>query len=299
MCMTMNLNARPLLALVAICSLVAVSCGSTAVATEAATESTAPPESTAPDDSSPQAVEPDPVVDDVVSCRGRALTISSLDTIEPLANRPEIVEAVSPFLESGEGDFWPQEGWQVITVSETEALVVLLQTEAQVVAQLEGVDGVEVDDNFGDGDTLTLSMQSAELRDGTWEWAGSSSGEDCELATPVPEGLGQVEWEIDPDAAPLTPESTSIDLLAAERACVDGQPMGDRFRSPTVRETETEVLITLTVTPPEGDEFTCPGNPSQPVTIELASPLGDREVLEGSTTTGRLSDFIGHAFELE
>lgn len=296
----MNMNARPLLALVAICSLVAVSCGSTAVATEAAPETTAPPDSIdATDSSSSQNIEPDRIADDFVTCAGWALTIGSLDTIEPLANRPEIAEAVSSFLESGEGDFWPQVGWQVITVSETEALVVVLQTEAQVVAQLEGVDGVEVDESFGDGDTLTLSIQGAELRDGSWQWTGSSAGEDCELETPRAEGLNTVEWEIDPDGSPLTPESTTIDLLATERECVSGEPMGDRFRAPMVVETDSAVLITMTADPQDVDVANCPGNPSRPVTIELAAPLGDRELLEGSTTTGRLSDFIGHAFELE
>lgn len=285
---------RPLLGFLAIFSLLAVSCGSDASITETGSESTP-----MVDKSTPQDAEPAPVAGDVVTCSGWPLTINSLETIEPLDNRPEIVEAVSPFLESEEGAFWPQDGWQVITVSETEALVVVLQTEAQVRAQLEGIDGVQVDESFGDGDPLTLSLQSAELRDDTWQWTGSSVGEDCELETPVPEGVHRVDWEIDPAASALTPTSTSIDLLANERECVSGEPMGDRFRAPMVIETDTAVLITMTATPPEADFFTCPGNPSQPVTITLASPLGEREILEGSTTIGRLSDFIGDAFNLE
>jgi len=237
--------------------------------------------------------------DDLVTCRGRPLTLSSLDRIEPLSDRPEIADAIASFLESGEGAFGPKDDLQVIPVSESSALAVVLQTEAQVREQLEQVEGVTVDEGFGDGvddDRITLSIQAVELRDGAWTWAGSSTGEDCVLETPPPQGVNRVEWEIDVDAAPLTPESTSVQLLATEVECVSGEAMGDRFNEPVVIETDAQVLITLTATRPDGDSFDCPGNPYENVTIDLASPLGDRELRDGSQTAGRLSDYIGPVF---
>ena len=233
-------------------------------------------------------------VEDLVTCSGWSFTLSSLETIEPLAERPEIAEAVSPFLDSEEGDFWPQEGWQVITVSDELALVVVLQTEQQVRDQLEGVDGVSVED--GIDDSISLSLQSAELRDGMWQWVGSSSGVDCELETPAPEGLNRVSWQVDPDGPEVTADSTMIQLLASEVECVSGEAMGDRFNEPVVVETETQVLITMTATQPEGDFFDCSGNPYESVEIALAAPLGDRELRDGSMNIGRLSDFIGDVF---
>lgn len=245
-------------------------------------------------------INPAPAGPDSVMCRGWVFPLNALDDLVPLESRPEIDAVVRSFLDSEEGAFWAQEGWQVVTVSDTEALVVVLQTEAQIREELESNErlGVSFDAGFGDGvdDTIQMSLQSAELVDGTWEWDGSSSGEDCELETPVPKGLNRVEWELNPDAPAPGPESTSIDLLATERDCVSGEAMGDRFRDPVVLETDTAVLISMTATPPSGDSVTCPGNPSRPVTIELATPLGDRELRDGSMTAGRISEYVGEIF---
>lgn len=238
---------------------------------------------------------------DIVSCNGRAFSLSALDTIEPLSQRPEIVEAVAPFLESGEGEFWPQAGWQVVTISDTEAMLVILQTEAEVREQLEQIDGVSVDDTFGDGvdDGINMSLQTAEFRDGSWVWAGSSAGADCELETPAPAGLNRVEWELDSDAGELIPETTTLHLLAHERACTGGEAMGDRLNEPELVETDQAVLISMTAVPLEGETFTCPGNPYAPVVIELAAPLGERDLRDGSQTAGFLSDYIGDVFGLQ
>ncbi len=237
---------------------------------------------------------------DIVVCSNTALPINALNDLEPLTSRPEIEAAVNVFLESGEGNFWAQEGWQVVTISDTEVYVIVLQTEAQIKQDAEDRD-VEVffDDGFGDGidDTINFSAHNVEFADGQWRWAGSVSGEDCELETVVPEGLNRVEWELDP-SAPLDATSATINLLATERECASGQAMGDRLLPPTVVETDDAVLISMLATPPPGDAFTCQGNPSQPVSIELSAPLGDREVVDGTTTAGRLSDYVGDVFGL-
>lgn len=256
-------------------------------------------ESTSAEAAPSDLVKPEPGPSDLVVCVGTELPLGALQNLEPLASLPEIEAAVIPFLESGEGQFWPQEGWQVATISETAVFVMLLQTEAQTLQDVEerGVD-VMFDPGFGDGvdDSLMFAAHDVELVDGVWEWAGSVAGDDCELETVVPDGFHRVEWILDPDAAAPTAESMNVQLLATERECASGQPMGDRLQAPFVIETAEAVLISMVAEPPSGDAFDCQGNPSQMVVVDLPSPLGDRELLEGSTTAGRISDYVGEAF---
>ena len=227
--------------------------------------------------------------------------MSALQDLEPLESRPEVDEAVNEFLQSGEGGFWPQDGWQVVTISNSEVYVIVLQTEEQAREDAEARDlEVSFDQGFGDGidDSILFSAQNVELTEGSWRWAGSVSGEGCELESVLPSNLNRVEWILDPASPDPISDSTTVNLLATERECASGQPMGDRLLPPTVVETDEAVLITMAATPPPGDAFTCQGNPSQPVTVNLASALGDRELLEGSTTAGRISDYVSQAFDL-
>ena len=243
----------------------------------------------------------EPGADQVVSCSGRAFPLGALENLTPLQDLPEVEAAIDEFLSSGEGDFWPQDGWHVVDVSETALLAIILQSEAQVRQDAEerGV-GATFDDGFGDGidDTISLSLQSVDFVEGSWRWSGSSSGEDCVLETLLPEGFGRVEWELESEAPAPNAASTTLNLSATEQDCVSGQAMGERLQPAWVTETETTVFITLAAIPPEGDAFDCPGNPSQSVTVELASPLGDREVVDGQQTAGRLSDYVGETFGL-
>ncbi len=236
---------------------------------------------------------------EIVVCAGTEIPLGALDFLEPMSSRPEVQAAVGEFLESGEGAFWPQDGWQVATISDTEVYVMILQTEAQVRQDAEArqVD-VMFDEGFGDGvdDTIMFSAHNVELADGQWRWAGSVSGEDCVLESTIPEGMNHVEWMLDPEAPAPTPDSVTVNLLATERECVSGQSMGDRLQAPTVVETEDAVLISMLAEPPDGDAFDCPGNPPQVVVVDLPSPLGGRQLLEGATTAGRISDYVGDAF---
>ena len=239
--------------------------------------------------------------EELVVCAGTELPLSALQELEPLESRPEVEEAINGFLESGEGGFWPQDGWQMVTISDTEVYVIVLQTEEQVRQDAEARDlAVSFDEGFGDGidDAILFSGQNVELTDGTWRWAGSVSSEDCELESVLPPNLHRVEWALDPASPAPTADSATVELLATERECASGQPMGDRLLPPTVVETDDAILITMAATPPDGDTFECQGNPSQPVTVDLAAPLGDRELVEGSTTAGRISDYVGQAFDL-
>lgn len=50
---------------------------------------------------------------------------------------------------------------------------------------------------------------------------------------------------------------------------------------PVVEYGEDTVTLTVWAIPPAGDAFECPGNPPVTVTVTLAEPLGDREVVPG------------------
>ena len=203
---------------------------------------------------------------------GPTFPVSALSSVEPLigSGRDHIEAAIAGFLGSEEGAFWPQaDEWQVL--HETDEKVVLV---------------------FVDPSRQTIGFQTVALVDGEWRWSGSQLGEACSLEARLPDGLNRVNWRIDPEFG-LDPASTTIHLLATERECASGQPMGDRLRSPHIMITNGEVRITLAADPPPSDYQDCPSNPEQSVTVELGMPLGDRGVVDGLVVLGELVDLIG------
>lgn len=201
---------------------------------------------------------------------GPTFPVSALLNVEPLVGngREQVEAAIAGFLESGEGGEWPQaDEWQVLYESDTEVLLVFVDPPA-------------------------IGFQEVELVAGEWRWAGSQLGEGCMLEARLPEGLNRVTWRIDPEVG-LDPASTAVHLLATERECASGQPMGDRLHSPNVVITTGEVRITLVADPPPGDYQTCPGNPEAPVVIELGMLVGDRTVVDGLSVLGELADLLG------
>lgn len=200
---------------------------------------------------------------------------SALDTAPPLiedSSVPAVADAIAPFLESEEGQMsWPQEGWRVLEATEGERVLLV---------------------NPGSDQRPLLAFMRLEWTDDEWRWAGSSIPGDCDLVVEPPaDGTTVVDWRLDPTADPLTPESTTVVLEATERACAGGQAMGDRLNQPEVTYTDDAVLIRLSAQPSTRSE--CPGNPSQRVEIELAEPLGDREVSDAhATDLGPLDEIL-------
>lgn len=96
-----------------------------------------------------------------------------------------------------------------------------------------------------------------------------------------PPGLGKVTWEFDPAHSSPTATDTELHLLATELSCAGGREMGDALHGPEVIETDTEILIAFAVESLIGDA-TCPSNPSTPVTVQLAQPIGDRQIRDGA-----------------
>lgn len=204
-----------------------------------------------------------------VSCRsGPDFQISDLEEIVPLTEGDPggVRDAIEPFLSGEEGQFWPQEGWLILRDAANEILLVH-----------PGTDG--------------LSFMEVNRRGDEWAWSGAQGGAQCPLYYVTPEGLSTVDWRLDPEAPPDA-GATTLSVLVTERDCVGGQEIGDRLLGPQVVLTEDTLRIAFAAQPPSGDLFTCPGNPTTQVIVDLPEPLGDREIIEGLAIGIDLEDYL-------
>ena len=95
----------------------------------------------------------------------------------------------------------------------------------------------------------------------------------------------------DPDHPMPQPDDTVVHVLATERACASGQPMGDRLNDPVVLADDSQVSITFSVAPLEGDAE-CPSNPSTAIAVDLGEPLGERRLVDGRDVGVELEDLL-------
>lgn len=208
--------------------------------------------------------------DTIVECGGSTtFPARALDQTVPLEEADVAPAALGPieeFLATGEGDFWPQEGYRVLHQTDTSLLLVRVG---------EG------------GNTVLLG---SELAGGGWRATELRSGAPCPIRVPLPPELHEVNWRLDPNLA-LDEGATQLTLLATGQACSGGRAMGDRLQPPTVLLTDTTIFISLAAEQPGGAQ-TCPGNPEELLIIDLGEPLGDREVVDGRTTAGLISDYV-------
>jgi hypothetical protein len=102
----------------------------------------------------------------------------------------------------------------------------------------------------------------------------------CRIQLTTPD-FGPARFILDPDQQP-DPAATSIAVLVTEMSCASGEPPDGRaVESVVVDEDDSSVSIVVLVEPPTGASQTCPGNPSVPYNVELASPLDGRTVFDG------------------
>ncbi len=114
--------------------------------------------------------------------------------------------------------------------------------------------------------------------DGTWQfWEGGS----CPLRVRLPDELGFATWRLDP-AALSTPGDRTVTALVTEIACASGRPSLGRLLPPLVLAADDAVTIAFAVRKLPGDQD-CPGNPEARIVVQLAAPLGDRGLFDGST----------------
>jgi hypothetical protein len=243
-----------------------------------ATDTTlAPTTSTASPDPEPGDAAPITSVadaDPMVSCpSGTTFPLSAVDDVPPIAEAPAGVEAaMRTFLDNEEGAFWPQDGWRVLHETADQVLVV----------------------HIGDRSTAAdtgLGFMTLEAEGDGWAWAGASARGDCPLKFQLAEGLGVVEWTLDPDHPEPAPEDDLVHVLAHEQACASAQPMGDRLNDPVVLADSSQVSITFSVEPLEGFQD-CPGNPSVAIEVDLGEPLGERRLVDGREVGVALEDLL-------
>ena len=184
-----------------------------------------------------------------MSCGAEPFPASALDDPIPLVDSdlPGVRRALEKFLATDEGQYWPQDGWMVLT-SDRDVLLV-------------------------HADAAEVSFIRFTLTGSGWRSDTASSKTTCTLRSVMPEGLGQVDWRLDRAFPRPGADSTEIHLRVTERECASGQPMGDRLLGPQIVETGQAVLVAFAaITQYDGQD--CQENPSTPVTVTLPSPLG-------------------------
>jgi hypothetical protein len=145
---------------------------------------------------------------------------------------------------------------------------------------LAGMDasGAEFVTEDGDLGMKMVSLRSADL--GPWIVTGWG---DCQPQRVLPPGLNDASWTLDPAEPRPGPDVQMFTALVTERECASGQSSEGRVVGPDILALGDEVLVTFAVRPLRGDTQTCPGNPVTRVTVDLGSPLGDRQLLDGGT----------------
>jgi hypothetical protein len=206
--------------------------------------------------------------DTVVSCAGPQFTLAALDSAIPVAEYgdTQLMVELDAFLNGPEGQYWPQNGWYVLTESDDQLTLI-------------------------SADPNGAAFMTFEATRVGWSWAGASGYGKCRPRVTLPDGLGDVRWRLDPAFGPPTPESTEIHVLVTEQACVGGQTTGDRLLGPEVIETDAAVLIAFAAINLAGAQ-SCPGNPSTPVAVTLPSPLGERPIHDGLVVPISISEHL-------
>lgn len=271
---------RKITSLIAV-GIVIAACGGTAeIPAPDDGQTTAPPTTLRPDAGNPGLIVlPGPAGELpgglMIGCRsGPSFPLAALGSIAPVA-LPEyefVAAAIEPFLSSPEGAFWPQNGWHVLHATGETVLLVHVESGAN-----PGADEVSF---------MTVSRTGDE-----WAWSGSSATDNCELQTVLPPGLSRVDWLVDP-GVPIDPDATEISVLATERECASGQPMGDRLLEPDIVITDDAIYLAFAARAQDGAQ-TCQGNPETQVTVQLPEPIGDRPILDGLSISGFISDYLG------
>lgn len=209
---------------------------------------------------------------------GPFFPLSVVDTAPPLledSEAPEIADAIAGFL-SEMGEPFPVDGWRLIELVERDSAWLV---------------------HVGTPEVPVLSFMSVDWDDG-WVWDGASIPNDCVLEFESDLDASVVDWELDPDTT-LTPDRTSVVVIATERACTSGQAIGNRLDEPQVILTADSVSIGLSARPVGGDQD-CPDNPAQRIVVDLGEPLGDREIRDArSSGLGELRDLLVAAIERE
>jgi hypothetical protein len=109
------------------------------------------------------------------------------------------------------------------------------------------------------------------------DWTGHG---DCRLAPVLPAGEDWAEVTAPPDGLDRT--APDLTVLVNERQCTSGRDPRPHLDEPSIIEQDDLVVVSWTSPQPRGAQ-NCVGNPSVEQVIHLDEPLGDRQLLDGST----------------
>ena len=110
-------------------------------------------------------------------------------------------------------------------------------------------------------------------------WTSDVEGQ-CALRPVLPAGIGPAAWWIDPHAAALPDDATTVHALLTEESCASGKSPEGRIVGPIVAEDPSRVIVTFGVRPRPGGQD-CQGNPPFAFSFTLPSPLAGRTLLDG------------------
>ena len=114
------------------------------------------------------------------------------------------------------------------------------------------------------------------------ESAGSSSSRPLRA---VRDGLRASSWRLDPAHEP-PPQERVLRLLVTEQTFASGQRADGRVQEPDIYIDESELVLTIYVTPQPGHQNGT-RNPQTPVRITLPEPVGPRQLIDGALWAGR------------
>ena len=207
--------------------------------------------------SSPTAPEATPVTsrpDLVYTCGGPAFSPDLIEGPTVDLSSTEAGAALADF--RGKNDriarILPADGWHLISLDETRASFVATTT----------------------GDPAYVSVD-LELREGSWKVVGWGG---CRPAVLI-DGAGPATWQL-VSGEDISATTTSFLADVTEVWCAGAASSEDRIRSPVILYEPDRVVVIFTVEPLDGAQL-CPANPPTTVSVDLAEPLGDRQLLDG------------------
>jgi hypothetical protein len=205
-----------------------------------------------------------------VDCGGSVYDPADLADAPPASSLPE--GPAGAVDDVGAPAFDPTQDWKVLHQSDDRVDLVR-----------------ELDEPFdnGSGDVRTHESRTLEritgapnVPDGTWLLMSAGP---CTQRLVTDDDLGDADLTL---ADTPSPGDTSVDLLVHERACASGHSAEGRIELVELNETAEQVQLRIGVRPREGGQD-CQGNPPTPFTIDLAEPLGDREIVDASVVPPR------------
>lgn len=189
------------------------------------------------------------------SCGGGRFSPTRLNEPEVDLGTLPAGRALANFIASGTDaeSLLPSSGWRVVAAE---------AKEASFVAPLDG--------------NPPYAHAEAELKDGAWHIV---SWGQCRPALDL-QGANAATWRLAPGET-VSSATTSFLAEVTELACASGISSADRLRPPVIAYDPERVLVIFSVLPLPGDAQECVANPASTVRVELAEPIGARQLLDG------------------